>query len=120
MEDLVTETVADRELPVGDEDKAGFVAALPKNPSDHVGRENLTDDDAKALDAQAPAADAIADLFHNIENLKRDDALARLLALEEDQERTFFEMGGVLSMIQKRKRSTRALRWTSGLRKIPP
>lgn len=103
MEDLVAETVADRELRVGDEDKAGFVAALLRNPSDHVGRENLTDDDAKALDAQAPAADVIVDPFHIIESLKKDDALARLLELEEDQERTFFEMGGVLSMIQKRK-----------------
>jgi hypothetical protein len=41
--------------------------------------------------------------FHNIDNLKKDHALARLLELEEDQERTFFEMGGILSMIQERK-----------------
>jgi hypothetical protein len=103
MEDLVAETVADRELRVGQRDGAGFIAAPPTNLSDQVGRENLTNDDAKALDARAPAADVIVDPFNNIESLKKDDALARLLELEEDQERTFFEMGGVLSMIQKRK-----------------
>ena len=103
MEDLVTEMVADQELRVGDENEAGFVAALARNPSDHVGRENLTGDDAEAPDALKSARDVNGDLFHNFGGLKKDEALARLLELEEDREKTFFEMGCVLSMIQKRK-----------------
>jgi hypothetical protein len=103
MEDLVTEMVADQELRVGDENKAGLVVGLARNPSDHVGRENLTGDDAKAPDALKSAGDVNGDLFHNFESLKKNEALARLLELEEDQEKTFFEMGCVLSLIQKRK-----------------
>src|SRR5277367_6366840 len=103
MEDLVTEMVADQELRVGDENKAGLVAALPRNPSDQVGRENLTGDDAKAPDALKWAGNVHGDLFQNFGSLKKDEALARLLDLEEDREKTFFEMGCVLSMIQKRK-----------------
>ena len=99
MEDLVIEIVADQESRVGDEDKTGFVAALPRHPSDHVGSENPRGDDDKVLPAQAPAADVAGDLFHNIESLKKDDALTRLFELEERQEKNFFEMGGVLSVI---------------------
>src|SRR5271155_4257784 len=91
MEDLVTEIVADQELRVGDENEAGFVAALARNPSDHVGRENLTGDDAEAPDALKSARDVNGDLFHNFGGLKKDEALARLLELEEDREKTFFE-----------------------------
>jgi hypothetical protein len=103
MEDLVTEMVADQELKVGDENKAGFVAALARNPSGHIGRENLTGDDAEASDALKSAGELNGDLFRNFERLKKDEALARLLELEEDREKTFFEMGCVLSLIQKRK-----------------
>lgn len=103
MEDLVTEMVADQELRVGDQNKAGLVVGLARNPSHHVGRENLTGDDATAPDALKWTGDVSGDLFHNFGSLKRDEALARLLELEEDREKTFFEMGCVLSMIQKRK-----------------
>ena len=37
------------------------------------------------------------------QSLTKDEARARLLELEEDQEKTFFEIGGVLSAIQKHK-----------------
>ncbi len=53
--------------------------------------------------AEASAGDHIIDLVQDIENLTKDDAIARLLELEERHEKTFFEIGGVLSAIQKRK-----------------
>ena len=58
------------------------------------------------VDAIAPAAsepDVLADLVHEIKNLKKDDAIARLGRLEETHEQNFFEIGGVLSLIQKHK-----------------
>lgn len=103
MENLVTETVADQGLGVGSEDETRLVSALPRNPSDEVILEKLTNDDTNAVDAEASGADVIVDLVHGIESLKKDDARARLLELEEDQEKTFFEIGGVLSAIQKNK-----------------
>ena len=57
--------------------------------------------DAIALAASEP--DVLADLVHEIENLKKDDAIARLGTLEETHEQNFFEIGGVLSAIQKNK-----------------
>jgi hypothetical protein len=53
--------------------------------------------------AEASAGEDIVDLVRDIENLTKDDAIARLLELEERHEKTFFEIGGVLSAIQKRK-----------------
>jgi hypothetical protein len=53
--------------------------------------------------AEASAGEDIAELVRGIENLTKDDAIARLLELEEGHEKTFFEIGGVLSAIQKRK-----------------
>jgi hypothetical protein len=47
--------------------------------------------------------DVIANLVHGIESLTKDDACARLLKLEDDQDKTFFEIGGILSAIQKHK-----------------
>jgi hypothetical protein len=35
--------------------------------------------------------------------MKKDDALARVLELEDNQEKTFFEIGGILSTIQNHK-----------------
>jgi hypothetical protein len=52
--------------------------------------------------AEASAGEGIVDLVRDIENLTKDDAIARLLELEERHEKTFFEIGGVLSAIQKR------------------
>jgi hypothetical protein len=101
MENLVTETVADQGLTVSAEDETRLVSALPRNHSEEVVLEKLTNDDVNAIDAEAPGTDVIVDLVHGIESLTKDDARARLLELEEDQEKTFFEIGGVLSAIQK-------------------
>jgi hypothetical protein len=103
MENLVTETVADQGLTVSVEDETRLVSALPRNHSEEVVLEKLTNDGANAVDAEAPGADFIVDLVHGIESLTKDKARARLLELEEDQEKTFFEIGGVLSAIQKHK-----------------
>jgi hypothetical protein len=51
--------------------------------------------------AAATAADDTGDLVHKIENLKRPDALAKLAELDAAHERSCFEIGGVLSVIQK-------------------
>ena len=51
----------------------------------------------------APEADLISDLVHKIENLKESDAKARLFELEDAHEKTYFEIGGVLSVMQKEK-----------------
>jgi hypothetical protein len=48
-------------------------------------------------------ANLISDLVHKIENLKEPDAIARLLELEDAHEKTYFEIGGVLSVIQRGK-----------------
>ena len=57
----------------------------------------------KSSHTEASACDDIIDLVQDIENLTKDDAIARLLELEERHEKTFFEIGGVLSALQKRK-----------------
>jgi hypothetical protein len=103
MENLVTETAVDQGLTVSAEDETRLVSALPRNHSEEVVLEKLTNDDVNAIDAEAPGTDVIVDLVHGIESLTKDDARARLLELEEDQEKTFFEIGGVLSAIQKHK-----------------
>ena len=51
----------------------------------------------------ATEADPISDLVHKIENLKESDAQARLFELEDAHEETYFEIGGVLSIMQKKK-----------------
>ena len=73
------------------------------NHSEEVVLEKLTNNGANAVDAEAPGADVIVDLVDGIESLTKDDARARLLELEEDQGKTFFEIGAVLSAIQKHK-----------------
>jgi len=103
MENLVTGTVADQELTVSIEDETRLVGALPMNHSAEVVLERLTNNDANAADAEPSGADVIVDLVHGIGSLTKDQARARVLELEEDQEKTFFEIGGVLSAIQKHK-----------------
>jgi hypothetical protein len=99
MENLVTGTVADQGLP----DETRLVAALPRNRSDEVVLEERTNGDANAVGAEASGIDIIVDLAREIDSLTKDDARARLLELEEHQDKTFFEIGGVLSAIQKHK-----------------
>jgi len=102
MENLVTGTVADQGLTCSVEDEARLASALPTNDSQEVVLEVPTKN-ANAVDAEGPEADVIADLVHGIESLTKDGARARLLELEDDQDKTFFEIGGVLSSIQKHK-----------------
>ena len=97
MENFAAETIADR-----DNENNAVLQALPICLPGQIDRGILTTFDAKALDADAPTC-FIVHPFDKINNLTKDEALARLLELEEDQERTFFEMGSVLSMIRKRK-----------------
>jgi hypothetical protein len=103
MENLVTETVADQGLTLNVEDETGLISALPRNHHDEVVLEERTNGDANAVDAEASGTDIIVDLVHEIDSLTKDDARARLLELEEHQDKTFFEIGGVLSAIQKHK-----------------
>ena len=93
MENLVTETAADQGLTVSAEDDTRLVSALPTNDAEEVVLEELTKNTVNAVNAEAPWADVIADLAHGIESLTKDDARAQLLELEEDQEKTFFEIG---------------------------
>jgi hypothetical protein len=76
---------------------AANVAEAPKKTPSNVTFRN------KTAQAVTGLADPITDLVHKIENLKKPDAIARLAALEEAQERTYFEIGGVLSVMQKEK-----------------
>ena len=101
MENPVTQIVADQGLTVSVEGETRLVSAVPRNHSEEVVLEKLTNDGANAC--RGAGADVIVDLVHGIESLTKDDARARLLELEEDQEKTFFEIGGVLSAIQKHK-----------------
>ena len=57
----------------------------------------------KSSHTEALVGNDIIDLVQDIENITKDDAIARLLELEERHEKTFFEIGGVLSAIQKHK-----------------
>ena len=86
MENLVTGTVADQGLP----DETRLVAALPRNRSDEVVLEERTNGDANAVGAEASGIDIIVDLAREIDSLTKDDARARLLELEEHQDKTLF------------------------------
>jgi hypothetical protein len=48
----------------------------------------------------AAEIDLISDLVHEIENLEKQDAIARLIELEDAHEQTYFEMGGLLAVMQ--------------------
>jgi hypothetical protein len=54
MENLVTETVADQGLTVRVEDETRLVSALPTNRSEEAVLEKQTNNDANAVDAEAP------------------------------------------------------------------
>ena len=51
----------------------------------------------------AARPDLISDLVHEIESLEKHDAIARLIELEDAHEQTYFEIGGLLSVMQKEK-----------------
>ena len=94
--------MADQGLEVGETENAAGVTAA-KEFSSGPSLEKLDRHKSNASYAEASAGDHIIDLVQDIENLTKDDAIARLLELEERHEKTFFEIGGVLSAIQKRK-----------------
>ncbi len=56
---------------------------------------------SSAVDTAASQPDIVVGLVHKIENLEKDAALAWLVTLEDGHEQTYFEIGGVLSVIQK-------------------
>jgi hypothetical protein len=49
----------------------------------------------------APETDRISDLVHEIESLEKQDAIARLIELEDAHEQTYFEIGGLLAVMQR-------------------
>ena len=51
----------------------------------------------------AAETDLISDLVHEIESLEKSDAIARLIELEDAHEQTYFEIGGLLSVMRKEK-----------------
>jgi hypothetical protein len=63
----------------------------------------VRNDNADAVAAEALEPDDIVDLVRAIECLKQDQAVTRLLEREDDQEKFFFETGGLLSAVQKHK-----------------
>ena len=93
MEHLANPTVAAQGLEVGEADKTQVKR--------YLSLEKLRNHKPKVVDAEELTADDIVDLDQEIKKLNKDDAIARLLELEERHEKTFFEIGGVLSAIQK-------------------
>ncbi len=99
MEVLAKESVNETEFGFGD----GVAAASPVGAKK---KGNITYHTQKAstatvFDLPALGSDPIVDRVHKIENLTKADALARLGELEDKHEMTYFEMGGVLSVIFK-------------------
>ena len=62
----------------------------------------------------AAETDPIGDLVHEIESLEKSDAIARLIELEDAHEQTYFEIGGLLSVMQKEKWFDPSPRSTNG------
>jgi hypothetical protein len=48
----------------------------------------------------AAETDLISDLVHEIGSLEKQDAIARLIELEDAHEQTYFEIGGLLAVMQ--------------------
>jgi hypothetical protein len=78
--------VASASMPDGPKKKPGIII-IPKKPAQPV--------------TCAPEADLITDLVYKIENLKEEAAKARVFELEEANEKTYFEIGAVLSVMQR-------------------
>jgi hypothetical protein len=99
METLV-ETITDEHAA----SDLGAVAAanIPDLPKQKSGTIRFIKKSAPVI-ASSAEADRISDIVHQIENLKESDAKARLLELENAHEKTYFEIGGVLSVMQKGK-----------------
>ncbi len=100
MENLVQESSADQGNEVCAADNAVLAAPPKKSILTFPKGGNAK---AKAVDAAKPETDGVIDLIQEIENLEKADAIERLGELEEGHEKTYFEIGGVLSVIQKNK-----------------
>jgi len=101
MEHQADQSAADQRLELGDGDKTQLVTVAPKKPSRIISLKKLRSYKLKEVDAEELAADDRVDLVQKINKLIKDDAIARLLEFEERHEKTFFEIGDVLSAIQK-------------------
>ena len=120
MEHQAHQTAADQGLELGDADKTQLVTAAPKKPSRTISLKKLRNYKPKEVDAEELAADDLVDLVQKIDNLTKDDAIARLLEFEERHEKTFFEIGGVLSAIQKIRRRAANFGKRSAQGGLPP
>ena len=98
MENLVTGTVADQGLP----DETRLVAALPRNRSDGVVLEERTNGDARSAPRHQGSTSLSISPARSTAlrrtTLERDSSSSKSIRI-----RPFFEIGGVLSAIQKHK-----------------
>src|SRR5271166_2655919 len=90
-------------MPARTEQLSTRPAAAVRQRDQLAGGKDCRMENYKSSHTEASVGDDIIDLVQDIENLTKDDAIARLLELEERHEKTFFEIGGVLSAIQKHK-----------------
>jgi hypothetical protein len=85
-------------------DDAGAPAATANAEARDQKSEVLTIPTKTALaKTSAAETDLISDLVHKIENLEKQEAIARLIVLEDVHEQTYFEIGGLLAVIQMEK-----------------
>lgn len=96
MEALATQTLNHNELDFGGAVAPSLSGTAKSNITFHK----------KALPTALPGlptsgSDLIVDRVHEIENLTKADALTRVDELEDRHEMTYFEIGGVLSVIWK-------------------
>jgi hypothetical protein len=98
--EVLVEKITDE--PAGNVLGAIAAATIPDTPKKKSCTLRFPNKSAPAV-TSAAEADLISDLVHKIENLKKPDAIARLLELEDAHEKTYFEIGGVLSVMQRGK-----------------
>ncbi len=98
MESIFEQSVAE------DGQNAGTAVSVPAKK--HSGIIFLSKPKIKAANNAVKIAtepDEIKELVHHIENLKKEDVIIRVSQLEDASQQTYFELGGVLSCIQKKK-----------------
>jgi hypothetical protein len=89
------------------EEEAGDGIRAPAATDNAEARSKKSDDafttpkKAALAITSAPETDLISDLVHEIESLEKQDAIARLIELEDAHEQTYFEIGGLLAVIQR-------------------
>ena len=90
-----TETVKTAQEIIADEAKAASTKTKGKKKAKGTAVEAST---TKSGEIVGP--DVLADIVHEIENLKEPEALAQIGLLTEQTEMTFFRLGGILSLVQ--------------------